>query len=225
MPSIEWNKKAWTDHFKKFSSSKDMPYYGDCFGVTEDNFLNYFIKKHILKKNIPGNLAQVNKKYIKPYVGTDKVVLEIGSGGGRWTKYLVAAKKLVIVDLNSVFFPYLEKRFSESTGKMKFYHTSGYEMNGIDSDSIDFVFTFGTFVHIEPDGIFAYLAEIKRVLKPGAIAVIQYADKTKKRAQELKGFTDMNPGKMEEYIRAQELKLIEHNTRLMSQSNIAVMSK
>lgn len=225
MPTIEWNKKAWTNNFKKFRSSNDMPYYGDFWGRTGDSFLRYFIKKYILRKNIPGNLARVRKNYIRPYVGADKAVLEIGPGGGRWTKYLLDAKELVVVDLNSIFFPYLKRRFPESVDKMRFYNTSGYEMQGIASDSIDFIFTFGTFVHIEPDGIFTYLAEIRRVLKPGAVAVVQYADKTKKRAQTLKGFTDMNPVKMEKYIRAQDLKLIEHNTHLLNQSNIAVMTK
>jgi len=225
MPSIEWNKKTWTDHFKKFCTRKEVQHYGDSFGLTEDNYLKYFIKKYIRKKYIPGHLAKVKNKYIRPNIGEDKVVLEIGSGGGRWTKYLLGAKELVIVDLNSIFFPYLKKRFPETVDKMRFYQTSGYELKGIDSNSIDFVFTFGTFVHIEPEGIFIYLGEIKRVLKPGAVAVVQYSDKTKKRAQELKGFSDMNVEKMEKYVQAQGLILKEHNIRLLGQSNIAVLSK
>jgi ubiquinone/menaquinone biosynthesis C-methylase UbiE len=137
----------------------------------------------------------------------------------------LGARDVIVVDLNSIFFPYLKERFSGDLSKIRFYNTSGYELNGIESGSIDFVFTFGTFVHIEPEGILAYLAEINRVLKPKGTAVMQYADKTKKRARELNGFTDMNPTKMESFITEYQFELVEHNIRLLNHSNIAVVRK
>jgi ubiquinone/menaquinone biosynthesis C-methylase UbiE len=225
MPSVEWNKTAWTGHFRNFKSTKEIPYYGADWGVLEGNWVTYFFNRYILRKKAPGNLSVVVKKYIRPYIDKDKTVVEIGSGGGRWTKYLLEANELVLVELNSIFFPYLKERFPGLGEKMRFYHTSGYEMEGIASDSIDFLFTFGTFVHIEPDGIFTYLAEIRRVLKQGATAVVQYADKTKRQARKLKGFSDMNSVKMEKYIREWNLKMKEHNTRLLNHSNISVLIK
>ena len=225
MPTIEWNKKAWTNNFKKFKSTPERPFYGDGWGRPEDNWYQYMIKKYILRKKVPGNLAKVVKQYIRPYMDPGKRVMEIGSGGGRWTQYLLEAKELVVVEINSIFFSYLKERFPGAASRMSFYNTGGYEMRGIDTASIDFVFTFGTFVHVEPEGIHEYLGEIKRVLKPGSTAVVQYADKTKKRARELRGFTNMNPAKMEAYIKEHEFHLVQHDTRLLSHSNIAVIRK
>jgi hypothetical protein len=47
----------------------------------------------------------------------------------------------------------LKERFAPYISKFRFYQTRDYELEGVESASIDFVFTFGTFVHIDPEGI------------------------------------------------------------------------
>ena len=173
----------------------------------------------------PVNLPDVVRHYIKPYVTPQNVVLEIGPGGGRWTKYLLDAKEVIVVDLNSEFFPYLQERFKDHLSKFRFYHTSGYELDGIATNTIDVVFSFVTFVHIEPNGIYLYLGHIERVLKPGAIAIIQYSDKTKIRARVNRGFSNMNANKMENFVSKYSFKLLDHNLRLLCNSNIIVIQK
>ena len=69
------------------------------------------------------------------------MVLEIGAGGGRWTQFLVGAREVVVAELDPQFFRYLKKRFKEDKAKLRFYQTSGYELKGIDGESIDFVFS------------------------------------------------------------------------------------
>lgn len=41
------------------------------------------------------------------------------------------------------------------------------------------MFSFGTFVHLDYDGVDQYFKEIHRILKPSGVATIQYADTTK----------------------------------------------
>jgi cyclopropane fatty-acyl-phospholipid synthase-like methyltransferase len=178
---------------------------------------------------VPGDLPKVITYYIKPYIANDTVALEIGSGGGRWTQYMLQARELILVDLNAQFFPYLKQRFEQVESKLRFYQTKGYELDGIEADCVDFIFSFGTFVHIDPEGIDLYFDQIKRVMKPGAIGVIHYADRSKKFFRDKEpgylGFSDMNAGKMEGLLSKHSLNLREHNVTLLNHSNIVVFQK
>jgi SAM-dependent methyltransferase len=217
VPNIEWNKN-WAVDFESWASSE---YYGAHWGDPDVKGLRYLYHRYILGKT-PGDLSKVVELYIEPYVTPEKVALEIGSGGGRWTRYLLDAKEIIIVELNPEFFPYLWRRFERDAAKFRFYETSGYELAGIELDHVDFVFSFGTFVHIDAEGIDSYLREIKRVLKKDGIAVIQYADKTKKLGRANPSFSDMSPTKMENLLSGNGLELLDHDTNLLYHSSIAV---
>lgn len=225
MPTTRWNKLWGKDLNEYTDSKKTQKYYGTQWGEPEEKsgFCNWVLSKIFLRG--PGDLSKIISDYIKPYVATESVVLEIGAGGGRWTKYMLNAKEIIIVELNPEFFSYLKERFKENISKFNFYKTSGYELDGIKTNYVDYIFTFGTFVHIDPEGIFTYLEHVKRVLKPGAIAVIQYSDKTKIRGRIAKTFSDMNPKKMEDFVSKYSFKLLDHNTRLLNHSSIIVIQK
>ena len=224
MPSVEWNK-IWNDDLKKFKKLTKQSPYGCQWGDPGDVGIRYWMKRLIFRRRTSGDLSKVVKYYIKPYVTPDTVVLEIGSGGGRWTKYLLAAKEIIAVDLNPNFFSYLRERFRDHLLKFRFYHTSGCELDGVETDYVDFIFTFGTFVHIDPDGIYTYLNHMKRIMRPGGVAVIHYSDKTKKKAQKNRWFSDMNPGKMEKIVSQCGFSFVDHNTDLLDHSSIAVIQK
>jgi cyclopropane fatty-acyl-phospholipid synthase-like methyltransferase len=87
---------------------------------------------------------------------------------------------------------------------------------------VDFVFSFGTFVHIEPESIMQYLVHIRRVLKPQGVAVIQYAEKRKAAARNKPAFSDMTGEKMEKMA---PMPIVAHNTRMLKHSNIVVFQK
>lgn len=206
MFTVNWNKTTWNKDFNQFDK-KSLDYYGQQWGDPD--------KKDVLK--------QVILSYINPYINSNSVILEIGPGGGRWTKYLLKAKKIWLVDINSNFFKYLSERFKNTN--ISFYETQGYELDGIPSNSIDFIFTFGCFVHIHPSGIQKYLSEIFRVLKTNSVATIQYSDKTKKEAKRNAWFCNMTNNDMIEMIFQNNLTLIKHDLKLLSWSSIAVMKK
>ena len=69
--------------------------------------------------------------------------------------------------------------------------------------SVDFVFSYGVFVHLEQDVIDAYLAEIHRVLRPDTgRALLQYSDKTKSAAKHSSGFSQNTPDDMRRLVDA-----------------------
>jgi SAM-dependent methyltransferase len=228
VPTTTWNKR-WGADLGRFLERGVYRHYGDQWGDPETTRLGYAWRKLRYGRRLPGNLARVRERYVEPYVTPETTALEIGAGGGRWTRYLLGAREVVVVELNREFFAYLESRFPEAAGKLRFYETSGYELGGVEDDSIDFAFSFGTFVHIDPDGIDAYLGEIRRVLRPGGTASIHYADRSKRffagRPPGYGGFSEMDAGKMERLVAGHEFELVEHDTRLLNHSNVAVFRK
>ena len=228
MPTTTWNKR-WGSELDRFRERRAYRHYGDQWGDPSVDGVRYVWRKLRSGRNLPGNLAKVRKRYVEPYVTPETVALEIGPGGGRWTRYLLPAREVIVVELNREFFSYLEERFPEAAGKLRFYETSGYELNGIDDETVDFAFSFGTFVHIDPEGIDAYLGEIRRVLRPAGVATIHYGDRSKKffagRPPGFAGFSDMDGDTMERFAVGHGFELVAHDRKLLNHSNVAVLSR
>lgn len=219
MPSLEWNRQ-WGEAFRKFKERHPDELYGIEWGDPELRGWRYALHRLIHRGTSPGPLHKVVDLYIRPYLAPGATVVEIGCGGGRWTRYLAGARKLIAVDINPVFFEPLRARFPQA--RLEFYQSSGFELDGIASASVDYVFSFGTFVHIEPAGIAAYLAAIQRVLRAGGVAVIQYAAKDKPAARDKRTFSAMTAERM---AAMSPLPFVAHDTRLLNHSNIAVLRK
>jgi hypothetical protein len=227
MPTAEWNQR-WARGLRRFRRGEDDGHYGDHWGDPNLSGLRYYWRRLRHGRQTPGNLSKVVKHYLRPHVRPDAVVLEIGPGGGRWTQFLIGAAEVILVELNAQFFGYLRKRFRKHRRKLRFYQTSGYELGDIDDESVDFVFSFGTFVHIEAEGIDSYLGEIGRVLRSGGTSTIQYADRTKpfiRTVPDFGGFSDMDALRMEGLIAGHGLEIVEHDRKLLDHSNVVVIRK
>ena len=104
----------------------------------------------------------------------DKTILEIGCGAGYWTKFLCENSKEVYgIDLipkspiDDDNFKYIENNNMQ------------FNCNKIESNSIDFAFSFGVFCHLSLDACESYLKDVMRVLKNGGTAIFMYSDDKK----------------------------------------------
>ena len=139
-------------------------------------------------------LRAIRERFVTPFLDPTHTALEIGPGGGRWTRYLLGFARLYVVDYHDELLRELRKNFAEPN--MVFVKNNGTDFPGVADHSVDYVFTFGTFVHLDADLIDAYLVNMRRVLKPDANVVIQYSDKTKPTAQQNGGFSENDPERM-----------------------------
>ena len=57
---------------------------------------------------------------------------------------------------------------------LEFHVNDGRSLEFAADNSVDFIWSFDVFVHIEPEDIDGYLQEFRRVLKPGGRAIIHH---------------------------------------------------
>lgn len=119
------------------------------------------------KRNWTNEVKDIIIDYVK-----SKTVLEIGCGGGHWTKILCEhASKVYAIDLLPKA-PFVSNKLNYIENKDMQFNCSNIQDN-----SIDFVFSFGTFCHFSQDACEEYLKDIMRVLKKGGTAILMYCDR------------------------------------------------
>jgi SAM-dependent methyltransferase len=110
-----------------------------------------------------------------PNANPDTCVLEIAPGHGRWSEILAErCKELTLVDLSPSCIEFCKKRLS-SYEHVHYFTTNGKILPGVPDGSIDFLWSFDSFVHMSPEVIQAYLHEANRVLCSGGKAVLHHA--------------------------------------------------
>lgn len=125
-----------------------------------------------------------NQLEIEKYLSNkieNKCVLEIGCGGGQWSKFMHKyVKQLYCVDVltadHNQFWEYLGR---EKQDKIKYFHVNDFLLSDIPNRIIDFVFSYDTFCHISLSGQEEYLKNIYSKCKDEAELCIMYADANK----------------------------------------------
>ncbi len=164
------------------------------------------------------SLRTIRDRFLLPYCDPSHTGLEIGPGGGRWTRYMLGFSRLYVVDYHEELLRELRKNFSGPN--MVFVKNNGTDFPGVPDEVVDFVFTFGTFVHLDRDLIAAYLTNLRRVVKPGANLVIQYSDKTKPTAQQNEGFSDNDPETMARMVTEAGYTIVEEDRTTLPHSSV-----
>ena len=111
-------------------------------------------------------------KYVEP----GKIVLEIGPGAGRWSEALQRiSSRLILVDLSEKCMELCKKRFSKYNN-VEFFVNDGKSLDFTQEETIDFIWSFDVFVHINPEDTESYIKEFRRVLKKGGRGVIHHPE-------------------------------------------------
>ncbi len=207
MPSIEWNKR-WGEELIRFQNMRnEQKYYGIEWGNPESEPALIKIKNH----------------FVLPFIKNEHVALEIGPGGGRWTQYLLGFNRLYCIDINDEFFPYLKKRF-ESNNNLIFIQNQGIDFPDIQSYSIDYLFSFGTFVHLDVEIIREYIKNMKQILKKDANVVLNYSEIKKPKSAANKGFSKNTAEIMHKIIEKEGFSISDEDV-VSHHTNIVIFSQ
>lgn len=168
--------------------------------------------------DISGPQVYMRDHYVLPFVKSDHVALEIGPGGGRWTRYLLQFRKLYVVDHHAELLRELRKHCYQRN--MTFVVNNGSDFPGVPDNSVDYLVSIACFVHLEPHLVETYLRNMFRVLKPGGNAVLTYADKTKVGGRINETFGDNSPERMRQMVNNAGFRIVEEDLTVLWNSGI-----
>ena len=125
----------------------------------------------------PGEIVPwIDREVVGPYFGDCGTIVEIGSGGGRWTGALLArCRRLVAADTSATMLAMVRARFAGDP-RLECVELDGHGLGPIADASADAVFSFDVFVHLPQWDVFSYLREIRRVLRPGGKALVHHGN-------------------------------------------------
>jgi ubiquinone/menaquinone biosynthesis C-methylase UbiE len=159
MPSVDWNLKVWD---RAYAWEKDGDEWDDSArfcGVPYDKWKDSLARTFLIANLRPNS-----------------EVLEIGPGHGRWSSLLpnrIPAGNLHLVDLSPSCIEFC-KKLLENFRNVKYYVNDGKALPGIAEGSIDFVWSFDSFVHIEEPEVRSYAKELYRVMKSQSMGAIHH---------------------------------------------------
>ena len=118
--------------------------------------------------------ASVIRCILERHVPSNSSVLEIGPGGGRWTGHLIErAADFLAVDISESCVELCQKKFASSP-RARFIVGSGNDLAGVPDASVDALWSFDVFVHINRKEVECYADEFLRVMRPGAVGIIHH---------------------------------------------------
>ena len=154
--SIEWNRAMWGDPQRWEDGGDNWSFHAESCGQSYEQWK-----------------ASVVATFVTPFCGPGIDVLELAPGHGRWTDYFVGnSATLTLVDLNDSCISVCRERFG-ARPEVRFVVNDGRSLPVPDA-SVDLVWSFGSFVHFVPADIETYLAEFRRVLRPGGTFVVHH---------------------------------------------------
>ena len=146
------------------------------------------------------------------YIKKGSIILEIGPGAGRWSEILQGlAIRLVLADISKKCLDICRKRFKNYEHVEYYLVERG--LGFIPDSTIDYIWSYDVFVHINPSDIEAYIIDFERILKPGGYAIIHHSGQysSEKNAREVGFRSHMDGDQFAHIAKKHELELIEQN--------------
>ena len=116
----------------------------------------------------------VIRRFMDRHLAAATSILEIGPGGGRWTEPLLRrATNYWGVDISPTCVEHCRHRFSGQPNA-QFIVGNGANLEAVPTGSVEAIFSFDVFVHINQAEVSSYAAEFARVLKPGGVGIVHH---------------------------------------------------
>jgi ubiquinone/menaquinone biosynthesis C-methylase UbiE len=108
------------------------------------------------------------------YVPKGGHILEIGPGAGRWTGVLIErAEQFTAVDVAESCIRICREKFGDKPGT-NFLVGNGEDLRGVADTTIDSLWSFDVFVHINIAEAGRYVHDFRRVMRSGAVGIVHH---------------------------------------------------
>ncbi len=106
------------------------------------------------------------------YTAPDMRVLDLGCGAGRISRHVAPrVKHLTCADASAVLLGEARENLAH-LDNVQFVHTDGYTLASLEDAAYDLVYAQGVFSYLDPIAAVALLDEVRRVLRPGGLSVV-----------------------------------------------------
>jgi SAM-dependent methyltransferase len=112
---------------------------------------------------------------VAPYLGTDVDVLELGCGGGKFSSRLAPrCRSLLCGDISA---PMIDRTRSTLRGQgvdanVDYRVLNGVDFTGVADESVDFIFSYDVQLHLQPQNVFSYMRDARRVLRDNGVFML-----------------------------------------------------
>lgn len=157
----------------------------------------------------------VVSRFLMPYMPERVPLLEIGPGAGRWTEVLQArASVLYVVDVAEAALSACQRRFAHCTNVTYLLGTG--RTIALPDNSVEGIWSYDVFVHVNPADTLSYFTEFCRVLKRGSFAVVHHPGRigTAERAREHR--SDLTEGMVRRAARESGLEVVLQSSELVN---------
>jgi ubiquinone/menaquinone biosynthesis C-methylase UbiE len=160
--------------------------------------------------------VQVISEFLVPNIPEGVTVLEVGPGGGRWTEVLQQrVSQLYVADVAERAIELCRERFAGCTN-IRFLLGDGRSFDLPDC-SIDAIWSYDVFVHINPQDARSYFREFRRILKPGGRAVVHHPGPPHPGMKERKGWrSDLTDEMVSAFLRENDLRFVSRTDKLVN---------
>jgi cyclopropane fatty-acyl-phospholipid synthase-like methyltransferase len=196
--TINENRRLW-DNYNWSQSGEEWTYHAKLYkGLDPEAWKHSLIKEVMLK-----------------YIRRGSTILEIGPGAGRWTETLVTlADTLILADISKKCLDLCKERFKNYNNIQ--YRLTGGQLDFIQENSIDYIWSYDVFVHINPTDIRTYLRDIQRILKPQGYGIIHHSGQYDNNKTREKGFRSyMAPELFASWVADNGMEMVEQNSKLV----------
>lgn len=112
---------------------------------------------------------------VAPYLGTDVDVLELGCGGGKFSRRLAPrCRSLVCTDISAEMIEQTrdEVRRAGCGDNVSYRVLNGVDFTGVADASVDFIFSYDVQLHLQPQNVFSYMLDARRVLRDAGVFML-----------------------------------------------------
>jgi ubiquinone/menaquinone biosynthesis C-methylase UbiE len=112
---------------------------------------------------------------VEPYLGGGTDVLELGCGGGKFSRRLAPrCRSLLCTDISAEMIEHTRATLSTRglDENVDYLVLNGVDFSGVPDESADFIFSYDVLLHLPPENVYSYMCDARRVLRDNGVFML-----------------------------------------------------
>jgi SAM-dependent methyltransferase len=123
----------------------------------------------------PGFADYIVDTLVAGELGPDRDVVELGCGGGKFTQRLAPkCRSLICTDISPAMIEHTKAGLESRgvAGNVRYQVLDGVDFTSVADNSVDFIFSYDVLLHVQPQNVFSYLLDARRILRENGVFML-----------------------------------------------------